>query len=159
MDSRIRAPHGESARVLAAVAAAIDHKLGSRKRKISGQLTGRAVTRATSRRVWLNASEYTVDVAANGDGSHGDATLVPEGSETTIKLRYRGSADTAKGKGELITVQSAWQPGEPVWSGTVGSDAVSVQVRAIPNGFHAGVARHVRERAGLYRAVRPVMRG
>src|SRR6202040_3607541 len=31
---------GERAQVIAAVAAAIDHRLGARKRKISGQLTG-----------------------------------------------------------------------------------------------------------------------
>ena len=47
--------------MLAAVAVAIDHKLGSRKRQISGQLTGRAVTRATARRVWLDAKEYAVE--------------------------------------------------------------------------------------------------
>jgi len=33
-------PEGEVARRLAAVAAAIDHVLGERKRQISGQLTG-----------------------------------------------------------------------------------------------------------------------
>src|ERR1700742_3206978 len=48
---------GESAKILASVAAAIDNKLGQRKRLISGQLTGRTVTRATSRRVWLDAKE------------------------------------------------------------------------------------------------------
>src|SRR5205085_469652 len=35
-----RAPQGESAKILAAVAAAIDHVLGNRKRQISGQLNG-----------------------------------------------------------------------------------------------------------------------
>ena len=38
---RAVAPEGEIAQTLAAVAAAIDHVLGERKRKISGQLTGR----------------------------------------------------------------------------------------------------------------------
>src|SRR5207253_925371 len=37
------APKGASAKMLAAVAVAIDHKLGSRKRQISGQLNGRTV--------------------------------------------------------------------------------------------------------------------
>ena len=37
-----QAPRGERATVLAAVAAAIDHVLGERKRRISGQLAGRA---------------------------------------------------------------------------------------------------------------------
>src|SRR6187551_3587960 len=35
------APEGESAKMLAAVAVAVDHRLGQRKRRISGQLTGR----------------------------------------------------------------------------------------------------------------------
>src|SRR5436305_1728030 len=74
------APYGESARMLAAVAVAIDHGLGQRKRRISGQLTGRAVTRATSRRVWLGTKEYTVEVTETGAvrfGS-GEVGLVPE---------------------------------------------------------------------------------
>src|ERR1700709_1867624 len=46
-------PDGERAEVLAAVAASIDHVLGERKRQISGQMMGRAVTRETERAVWL----------------------------------------------------------------------------------------------------------
>ena len=56
------APDATAARVLACVAVALDHKLGQRKRRISGQLTGRTVTRATSRHVWLDTTEYKVDV-------------------------------------------------------------------------------------------------
>src|SRR6185295_10799593 len=56
------APARKSAKILTAVAIAIDHKTGSRKRQISGQLNGRAITRTTSRRVWLDAQEYAVDV-------------------------------------------------------------------------------------------------
>src|SRR5690348_2825576 len=41
-----QAPAGERAAVLAAVAVAIDHALGERKRRISGQLAGRTVQRA-----------------------------------------------------------------------------------------------------------------
>src|SRR5436305_3749527 len=57
-----RAPEGEGAKILAAVAVAIDHKFGSRKRQISGQLNGRTVMRATSRCVWLDPSEYIVEI-------------------------------------------------------------------------------------------------
>jgi propionyl-CoA carboxylase alpha chain len=116
------APQGGSARVLAVVAVAIDHRLGGRKRKISGQLTGRTVTRATSRRVWLGATEYAVDVTEEG----ADATLVQNGGEASLTVRYDG---------EIIAAQSAWMPGEPVWAGTVGGEAVAVQVRPVPNGF------------------------
>src|SRR3979490_1469261 len=45
------APKGETARVLAAVAAAMDHVLGARRRRISGQRPGPAITRAPARTV------------------------------------------------------------------------------------------------------------
>src|SRR5882724_2541198 len=50
------APHGETVRVLAAVAAAIDHVLGERKRRISDQRPGAAVTRERRRAVRLGES-------------------------------------------------------------------------------------------------------
>ena len=127
---------GESAKILSAVAVAIDNKLGGRKRMISGQLTGRTVTRATSRRVWLDAKEYTVDVDEGtvhfGDGAPG---LVPDAGETSISVTYRGGAGVSGNKGELIALKSAWKPGDPVWSGTVNGKPVAVQVRPVANGF------------------------
>jgi propionyl-CoA carboxylase alpha chain len=123
------APDGEAARVLACVAVAIDHKLGNRKRQISGQLTGRAVTRAKDRRVWLDAKEYAVEIAHEG----GEVALVPE-SNGAFTVRYRGSAGEG-GKGKPVALQSLWNPGEPVWSGTVGGKPVFVQVRPVRNGF------------------------
>jgi propionyl-CoA carboxylase alpha subunit len=129
-------PQGESAKILAAVAVAIDHKLGSRKRQISGQLTGRAVTRALSRRVWLDSSEYIVDVSEDGHGRPGNgAGLVPESGETTLTVTYRGGAGASGNMDELITLTSAWRPGEPVWSGLVNGKHVAVQARPIPNGY------------------------
>jgi propionyl-CoA carboxylase alpha chain len=135
-----RAPEGEAARVLACVAVAIDHKLGNRKRQISGQFIGRAVTRARDRRVWLDAREYAVDVE-NGSVTfgNGETGLVPAKGEATIMVRYRGGAGESgnkkKAKDDLIALQSAWKPGDPVWSGTVGGKPVSVQVRPVRNGF------------------------
>src|SRR5437764_4159757 len=104
------APDGEAARVLAAVAVAIDHKLGQRKRRISGQLTGRTVTRATSRRVWLDAKEYTVEIVDDGNAraqfGNGAPGLVPDAGGTRLAVNYRGGAgDKNKGKGELIALQ------------------------------------------------------
>ena len=57
------APQGESAHVLASVAAAIDHVQGERKRQISGQMSGREVQRERQRAVWLGETEYLLDVA------------------------------------------------------------------------------------------------
>src|SRR4051794_36496227 len=100
------APQGASAKMLATVAVALDHKLGGRKRQISGQLTGRAVTRAKERRVWLDTTEYTVEIVDES----AEAPLVPAGTESAITVRHAG---------ELVALKSAWKPGEPVWSGTV----------------------------------------
>ena len=58
---------GEQADVLAAVAAAIDHVLGERKRRISGQLSGRRVTRESQRAVWLGEREIKLEVRREND--------------------------------------------------------------------------------------------
>jgi propionyl-CoA carboxylase alpha subunit len=133
------APQGESARLLACVAVAIDHKLGVRKRQISGQLTGRAVTRATSRRVWLDTTEYVVETEENGSThvAFGDGTagLVPDTGETSLTVTWRGGAGATGNTGEPITLTTAWKPGEPVWSGTLNGKPFAVQARPIPNGY------------------------
>src|SRR5580765_7265493 len=49
------APEGAMAETIAAVAAAIDHVLGERKRRVSSQMTGREVTRDRRRAVRLGA--------------------------------------------------------------------------------------------------------
>ncbi len=58
------AASGPTAETLAAVAAAIDHVLGERKRRISGQMTGREVTRERRRVVKLGDTELTLDIGA-----------------------------------------------------------------------------------------------
>src|ERR1700737_1851553 len=63
-----RTPEGEIARRLAAVAAALDHVLGERKRQISGQMIGRPVQRAGRRAVWLEQNEIALDIARDADG-------------------------------------------------------------------------------------------
>jgi propionyl-CoA carboxylase alpha chain len=121
--------------VLAAAAVAIDHRLGARKRQISGQLTGRKVTRATLRSVWLDDREFVVEVARSdtpvtfGDGGSGQR---PPAGGDSVTITYR---DGAGRSGNPITVRSTWIPGEPVWRGLIGEREVAVQVRPIPNGF------------------------
>ena len=110
-----RAPQGESAKMLAAVAAAIDHVLGDRKRRISGQMAGRLVTRESRRAVWLDGEEIRLGVSAR-DGEI--IVALEEGDE-----------------GKPYALGSLWKPGEPVWSGTVNGKPVSVQVRPAANGF------------------------
>jgi propionyl-CoA carboxylase alpha chain len=109
------APDGERAEVLAAVAASIDHVLGERKRRISGQLTGRTVTRESERAVWLGTSEHRLKVKRENG---------------TIEVRFPD-----QGNAGLRHVHSDWMPGDPIWTGTLNSHPVAVQVRTIPNGF------------------------
>ena len=107
------APDGERAQVLASVAASIDHVLGERKRNISGQLNGRSVTRESQRAVWLGDKEYRLEVKRENG---------------TIAVRF---PDEAKPR----HLASSWAPGNPLWSGTIDSKPVAVQVRNLPNGF------------------------
>jgi propionyl-CoA carboxylase alpha chain len=112
-----RSPEGEVARRIAAVAAAIDHVIGERKRQISGQLTGRAVTRAGRRAVWLERDEIALDVARDGEG---------------VAVRFVAADGNV---GTAHTLLSPWTPGNPVWQGTIDGHAVAMQVRPIPNGI------------------------
>ncbi|HKO71470.1 MAG TPA: acetyl/propionyl/methylcrotonyl-CoA carboxylase subunit alpha [Bradyrhizobium sp.] len=113
----VRNPEGEIARRLAAVAAAIDHVLGERKRQISGQLTGRPVQRERRRSVWLDRTEIALDIARDTEG---------------IIVRFVG-ADGALGNPHNLV--SPWKPGDPVWHGTIDGRLLAMQVRPIPNGI------------------------
>src|ERR1700734_3480470 len=59
-------PTGAVAHNIATVAAAIDHALGERKRKISGQLNA-TLTRERRRAIWLGPDEYQADVEHDGN--------------------------------------------------------------------------------------------
>ncbi|HME28322.1 MAG TPA: acetyl/propionyl/methylcrotonyl-CoA carboxylase subunit alpha [Pseudolabrys sp.] len=111
---RAQTPEGEAGEVLATVAAAIDHVLGERKRRISGQLGGRTVTRESQRAIWLGDREIKLEIKrANG----------------VIDVRLR------RGRVGAYRLVSDWKPGTSIWNGTVNDKPVAVQVRLIPNGF------------------------
>jgi propionyl-CoA carboxylase alpha chain len=117
-------PDQATARVLAAVAAAIDHVLGERKRRISGQRPGAAVTREQRRAVRLGESEIALDIMREGDA---------------LAVRFEAAG---KGRRSAHVLASAWKPGDPVWSGTIDDRRIAVQVRPVLNGFdltHRGV--------------------
>ena len=108
---------------LATVAAAIDHVLGERKRRISGQAAGRAVNRERRRAVRLGEREILLDIRRD---------------EAADSLRVDVLGENAA----HYSVASHWRPGNPVWQGTIDSEAISVQVRPVLNGFdlaHRGV--------------------
>ena len=118
------APTGEGARLMAAVAAAIDHLLNERKRGISGQKRASAVRFQRERVVLLGSERHELTVE---DHAAGIVAAFPHGPR--------------------LEVFSSWRPGQPVWTGSVGGEIVSVQVRTIPNGFrlsHAGTSAEAR---------------
>jgi propionyl-CoA carboxylase alpha chain len=96
---------------IAAGAAAIDHVLGERKRKISGQLNT-TLTRERRRAIWLSENEVQADVEHDG--------------KTTVVTFEDGARHV---------LSSNWVPGMPVWAGTIDGAAVAMHVRALPNGF------------------------
>jgi propionyl-CoA carboxylase alpha chain len=109
-----QAPEGEPAEVIAAVAAAIDHVLGERKRRIAGQLRGRNVTRESQRAVWLGEREIKLEVKR-------------ENEAIIVGFNH--------GKGVGRKLRSSWKPGDIVWIGTFDERPVAVQIRTVPNGF------------------------
>jgi propionyl-CoA carboxylase alpha chain len=104
-------PTGEVARTIACVAAAIDHVLGERKRKISGQLNS-ALTRERRRAIWLGGEVLEADVEHDGK---------------VIAVTFEDGT-----RRELF---SQWVPGMPVWAGSLDGASIAVHVRPIPNGF------------------------
>jgi propionyl-CoA carboxylase alpha chain len=118
-------PTGAMARTIAGVAAAIDHLLGERKRRISGQLNS-AVTRERRRAIWLSGEELHADVSHDGDA---------------ITVLFED--------GHRHVLSSNWSPGMPVWSGTVDGAGVAMHVRMIPNGFELAY-RGVEVKAFVY---------
>src|ERR1700720_2510556 len=118
-------PTGVMARAMAAVAVAIDHVLGERKRRISGQLNA-TLTRERRRAVWLGKEEILVDVERDGDA---------------IAVTFEDGA--------IHKLSSPWIPGLPLWQGTIDGAPVAMHVRMIPNGFELAY-RGVEAKAFVY---------
>jgi propionyl-CoA carboxylase alpha chain len=132
------APTLAMARVIAGVAAAIDHVIGERRRQISGQLNG-AHTRERHRTVLLGGQEILIAVEREG---------------AAITIQYDDGARSV--------LSSNWVPGFPLWSGMIDDVAVAMHVRMIPNGFELayrgveGKAYVYTEREARYARLMPV---
>jgi propionyl-CoA carboxylase alpha chain len=87
--------------------------LGERKRQISGQMNGRAVTRESQRAVWLGENEVRLEVKRENGA---------------IDVRFAEQGGTHR-------LSSGWKPGDATWAGMFDSKPVTVQVRSVPNGF------------------------
>jgi propionyl-CoA carboxylase alpha chain len=120
---------GETAHVMAAIAAAADHVMNERKRQISGQMqTQRPVNFERARTVMLGQAHFDVTLD-EGDG----ALLVRFDDESVHAHR----------------LVSDWAPGQFVWRGTVDDEPVSCQVFPILNGLELA-HRGVRVEARVY---------
>jgi propionyl-CoA carboxylase alpha chain len=118
-------PQAEVALRMAAVAAWIDHLQNERKRAIAGQMRGPSAVRFARERVVLLGPERYDVVVEDVDGG--------------VAIRFAG--------GEAWPVESAWRPGEPVWTGTVAGRSLAMQVRPVLNGLalsHAGASVQAR---------------
>jgi propionyl-CoA carboxylase alpha chain len=104
---------GETQKILAAVAAHIDHVQNMRKRGISGQLREAGRLRFELKRVVLL------------DKARVDVEVVPRD----------GAVDIVFADGRRVAIDSAWTPSEPVWRGEIDEKPVVVQVRAILIGY------------------------
>jgi propionyl-CoA carboxylase alpha chain len=124
-------PEGSTLVTLAAVAAALDHTYGERKRRISGQLTSRLVRRQKQRVVRVGTKEIPLEVSRE---------------EESLAVRVPKSEST---KARTLMLESNWKPGEPVWRGFVDGKEISVAVRSLANGFQL-THRGVREKAYVY---------
>jgi propionyl-CoA carboxylase alpha chain len=129
-------PDRGTANVLAAVAAAIDHVLGERKRRISGQAAGRAVNRERRRAVRLGASEVSLDIMRSESAASRAGSSAAELPADVLVV------DVLGGGAAHYVLASSWRPGDPVWHGSIDGEGVAVQVRPVLNGFdlaHRGV--------------------
>ncbi len=102
--------------LFATVACVIDNLENRRKRKISGQMSGRSVSYSKSRKVRIDADWVAIDIVHE--------------TEKLVQLKFEDGSDRA--------VVGHWQPGEPVWHGFVDGEEVRVQVRPVLNGYRLG---------------------
>jgi propionyl-CoA carboxylase alpha chain len=121
-------PQGDTALIMAAVAVEIDHRLNVRKRRIGQQMEGwRPVAFSLNRIVEIGHRRYEIEVTEDDRGDLMVAAHLP-------------NYDTRH-----FPVIGLWEPGQPLWSGMVGADKVSLQVKPILNGvelsFRGSVAK------------------
>jgi propionyl-CoA carboxylase alpha chain len=113
-----REPEGQHLVTLAAVAGAIDHLGNMRRRDITQQMSGRAVSFAKRRTVKIGSATVELEVLGNIPGPYYVSVIGKDGHPS-----------------KTMEITSDWWPGEPVWIGTVDAADVAVQVRPIANGM------------------------
>ncbi len=138
-------PQGDTALIMAAVAVEIDHRLNVRKRRISQQMEGwRQVKFTLNRTVQIGARRYEIEVLEDDRGDLMVAAHLPN-----YDSRH-------------VPVIGLWEPGQPLWTGMVGTEKVALHVRPIMNGVHlsfrgaSAAARVYTEREAELAALMPM---
>ncbi|MEM8688119.1 MAG: acetyl/propionyl/methylcrotonyl-CoA carboxylase subunit alpha, partial [Pseudomonadota bacterium] len=125
----------EAKTVLSIVAVAMDHVMNSRKRAISGQMGGRAVTFADRRVVRLGDEIWQAAHVAGNRDDRFEVTLFEENGQPNPQ--------------NVRLVHCDWVPGNPVWHGSIDGQPISVQVSPVMNGMDVSW-RGVQESARVY---------
>src|SRR5262245_106912 len=103
---------------LASVAVVLDHIENQRKRRITGQLSGRSVRFSTCRVVELGEEWLPVDIVSESD--------------RLIRIVHHGNP------GGERAVETAWSPADPIFEGRIDGQPVRLQVRRVLNGYRLG---------------------
>ncbi|MFP3921747.1 MAG: acetyl-CoA carboxylase biotin carboxylase subunit [Dichotomicrobium sp.] len=120
-----RTPDAEDLERLAIVAVFIDDLGNRRRRRISGQMSGRDVKFAAVRVANIGGVSEKLAVRAHENGRAGIDVLDAGG---TVR--------------RSVEVASDWWPGQPVWRGEIDGTGVAVQLRSLINGYeltHRGI--------------------
>jgi propionyl-CoA carboxylase alpha chain len=112
-------PAGDNLKILAAVAAVIDHLGNDRRRAISHQMTGQPVRFAKTRVVKVADQLVRLQVSGAAPGPFQAAFLDASGKVS-----------------DTMTLDAPWWPGDPVWHGMAGKSKVAIQIRPIANGLN-----------------------
>jgi propionyl-CoA carboxylase alpha chain len=107
--------------IFASVAAAVDHVENRRKRKISGQMSGKRVTFSNSRVVWL------------GEGEAAQAIPVHVADDGGPLFRISHIDQTGKAGPDCV-VETTWAPGMALWRGWLDGELIAVQLEQVLNG-------------------------
>jgi propionyl-CoA carboxylase alpha chain len=117
-------PDDAATRVLAAVAGIIDHIHNLRRQGISQQVRVDATAFTTDRVVWLGEKRVAIRITGGPGG------------------QFQVGLATSEGEPTMLSVETSWLPGNPLFRGHVGGEEIGVQVRPILNGVnlsHRGV--------------------
>ena len=120
-------PEGEGAKIIATIAAFVDHRCNTRKRKISGQMRApENLAFDVKRAVMLGKDRVDILV---------------------IDREAQGGLDVVFADGKRMRVDSPWTPGLVVWRGDIDEQPIAAKIRPILNGYeisHGGAHAFVR---------------